>query len=157
MNVVATARKPKLTVPADILACLSDEGWWAPWFTRGSWAAWRVFLKAAFGIGPMDDAELAIYRQCTGRTMPPTQQCTEIWAVCGRRSGKTRLMATVAAWLACFSDLRPHLGPGEVATVMLIAANRKQTRTALRYLRSLIVDHPVLARLLSRRRESKSS
>jgi hypothetical protein len=96
----------------------------------------------------MDDAELAIYKQCTGRTTAPTTQATESWCIAGRRGGKSRVMATVAAWLACFSDLRPHLGPGETATIMLIAANRKQARTALRYLRSLIVDHPVLARLV---------
>jgi hypothetical protein len=153
MTAVATAqRKPRLTVPADILACLDDPGWWAPWFARGDWSAWRSFWAAAFAL-PMDDAALATYRACTGRTTAPTAQATEAWAICGRRGGKTRIMATVAAWLACFSDLRPYLGPGEVATVMLIAANRKQARTAMRYLRSLITDHPTLARLVLKETE----
>jgi hypothetical protein len=152
MTAVATARKPRLTVPADILACLADENWWGAWFSRGDWAAWRAFLAAAFAL-PMDDAALATYRACTGRTTAPIAQASEAWAICGRRGGKTRIMATVAAWLACFSDLRPHLGPGEAATVMLIAANRKQARTAMRYLRSLIVDHPTLVRLVIKETE----
>jgi phage terminase large subunit-like protein len=78
------------------------------------------------------------------------KQAEEAWAICGRRGGKTRIMATVAAWLAAFVDWRPHLGPGEVATIMLIAANRKQARTALRYLRSLFLDHATLTRLVAR-------
>jgi hypothetical protein len=154
MTTVATVRKPKLTLPADILACLDDPGWWGPWFARGDWSAWRSFFAAAFAL-PMDEAALATYRGCTGRTTAPTAQASEAWAICGRRGGKTRIMATVAAWLACFSDLRPHLGPGEVATVMLIAANRKQSRTCMRYLRSLIVDHPVLARLVVKETEEQ--
>jgi hypothetical protein len=129
------------------LACLDDENWWRPWFARGDWTAWRAFLASAFAL-PLDDEALATFKQCTGRQSAPIAQASEAWAVCGRRGGKTRVLSTVAAWLACFSDLRPYLGPGEVATVMLIAANRKQARTALRYLRSLIVDHPVLARLV---------
>jgi hypothetical protein len=150
---VATARKQsRITLPRDILDAISSEDWWARWFQRGDWTAWKSFLSAAFGL-PMDDEALALFRECTGRSEPPTQQSSESWAVCGRRAGKTRVMATVAAWIACFSDLRPYLGPGEVATIMLIAANRKQARTALRYLRSLIVDHPVLARLVAKETE----
>jgi hypothetical protein len=150
---VATARKQsRITLPRDILDAISSEDWWARWFQRGDWTAWKSFLSAAFGL-PMTADQLVIYQQCTGRSEPPTQQATESWSVCGRRGGKTRIMATVAAWLACFSDLRPYLGPGEIATVMLIAANRKQARTAMRYLRSLIVDHPVLARLVVKETE----
>ena len=152
MNAVAAQRKPKLTLPSDILDAISSEHWWGPWFARGDWSAWGAFFAATFAL-PLTADQLAIYQQCTGRTEPPTQQCSEAWAICGRRGGKTRIMATVAAWLACFSDLRSYLGPGEVATVMLIAANRKQARTAMRYLRSLIVDHPVLARLVVKETE----
>jgi hypothetical protein len=59
-------------------------------------------------------------------------------------------MATVAAWLACFVDWLPFLAPGEMASVMVIAADRQQARVAMRYLRSLIVEHPTLAQLVTR-------
>jgi hypothetical protein len=58
---------------------------------------------------PMTERQLATYRECTGRTVAPTTQAREAWAICGRRAGKTRVMATVAAWLACFVDWRPWL------------------------------------------------
>jgi hypothetical protein len=135
--------------PANILAAISDPAWWGPWFTRGDWRAWRSFFSATFAL-PMDDEAFAIYRECTGRTAPPLEPATEAWAICGRRGGKTRLMATAAAWLAAFIDWRPHLAPGEVATVMLIAKDRKQARTAFRYLRSLFMEHPQLAQLVTR-------
>src|SRR6516165_8808119 len=128
-SAVATAqRKPRLTVPADILACLDDEGWWRPWFASGDWQPWRSFLSAAFGL-PMDDEALQIYRECTGRSEPPQQQATEAWAICGRRAGKTRVLSTVCAWLGCFVDWRQHLARGECGTIMLLAANRRQART----------------------------
>ena len=138
-----------VALPPTILDAIDDPRWWQPWFARGEWSAWRAFLAATFAL-PMDEETLAIYRECTGRTAPPTQQATEAWAICGRRGGKTRVLATVAAWLATFVDWRPQLAPGEVATVMLIAANRKQARTALRYLRSLFLEHPMLAQLVQR-------
>ena len=36
----------------------------------GSWRSWRALLTAAFGL-PLDQDQLALYRQCTGRTVPP--------------------------------------------------------------------------------------
>ena len=150
MNAVAIAPKPKLTLPRDILACIDDGAWWRPWFNKGDWRAWKVFLKAAFGIGLMDDAELAIFRQCTGRTTPPNKQCSEAWAIAGRRGGKSRIMSLCAASLAGFVDWREHLAPGEVATCHVLASNRKQARVVFRYIRSLFVDHPTLSRLVAR-------
>ena len=42
-------------------------------------------------------------------------------------------MALIAVFLACFRDWRPFLGPGEVGTVMVVAADRRQARTIMRY------------------------
>lgn len=69
-RVTATARatkaqpKPRLSI---IDACLDPEifgGWFKDTKT---WAAWFAFLKVVFGL-PLDDAELATFRECTGRT-----------------------------------------------------------------------------------------
>jgi len=136
-------------IPENILKAFSSLTWWGPWFARGDWNAWRAFLSAMFAL-PLDEDAMAIYRECTRRTELPTTVATEAWAICGRRSGKTRVMATVAAWLAAFVDWRDQLAPGETATVMIIAADRRQARNAFRYLRSLFLDHPNLAALVSR-------
>jgi phage terminase large subunit-like protein len=123
-----------------------------PWFAKGDWSAWRSFLSAAFGL-PMTTDQLAIYQQCTGRTTPPTRQCAEAWAIAGRRGGKSRIMSLCAAWLAAFCDWRDYLAPGEVATCHVLAANRKQARVVFRYIGSLFIDHPVVARLVTRETE----
>jgi hypothetical protein len=43
------------------------------------------------------------------------------------------------------SRYRPYLGPGEKATIMVVAADRKQARQVLRFVRGLL-SAPVLAK-----------
>jgi hypothetical protein len=97
---------------------------------------------------PMTDAELAIYRQYTGRTALPLAPLHEGWLCCGRRSGKSFILATCAVFLACFFDWRPHLGPGEVATIMIVARDRRQARVIKRFIVGLIKEVPMLRRVL---------
>jgi hypothetical protein len=139
-------------IPANIIAAIDNPRWWGKWFARGDWSAWRSFLSALFGL-PLEGDALATFAECTGRAQVPTRQAAEAWAICGRRAGKTRVMSTVAAWLACFHDWRPYLAPGEKASVMLIAQDRKAARVALRFLRSLITSHPALKQLVVRETE----
>jgi hypothetical protein len=142
---------PNIPVPANIIEAIDDARWWGSWFERGDWYRWRVVLKAMFAL-PMDEGELEVFNQHTGRSMPPSVPIKELWACVGRRGGKSRCMALTAAWLACFHDWRPHLAPGrsEVATVQLIASDRRQARTLMRYLRSLITQHGLLKQLVVR-------
>ncbi len=86
----------------------------------------------------MSDAELALYRKHTGRTARPNAPAREAWMVIGRRGGKAGFMALVAAYLALFRDYAPYLSPGEVATVALIAADRRQARVLMGYIRALL-------------------
>jgi hypothetical protein len=58
------------------------------------------------------------------------------------------LRACVAVFLATFRDWRPYLGPGERATVMVIAADRKQARTIMRYCVGLLRSVPMLSPLI---------
>jgi hypothetical protein len=97
-----------------------------------TWSAWRSFLASLFAL-PMSIPELAIYRECTGRSQSPTNQASEAWLVIGRRGGKSFILALIAVYLAAFRDWRSFLGPGERATVMVIAADRKQARVIMRY------------------------
>jgi hypothetical protein len=137
--------------PETILDAIDSPRWWGPWFSHGDWGAWKVALAAMFGL-PLDDEQLALFRQCTGRSSSPTEQVREAWMVCGRRGGKTRVMATTACWLAAFYDWRGYLAPSrsERATIMVLAADRRQARTAMRYIRSLLVEHPLLKGLVER-------
>jgi hypothetical protein len=68
--------------------------------------------------------------------------------VCGRRSGKSRILGLIAVYLATFIDWRPYLAPGERATVMVLAADRRQARTIMRYVEGVIDAVPMLRALV---------
>lgn len=133
----------------NILQAITDAKLFAPWFQRGDWTAWRAFLTALFGL-PMDDDALAIYQRHTGRTSAPVAAFPEAWLVIGRRGGKSFVMALVAVFLACFKQYRQHLQPGERATIAVLAADRKQARTILRYVRGMVNGVPMLKRMVER-------
>jgi hypothetical protein len=131
----------------NILRAIDDPKVFGPYFRAASWQTWRVFLSALFAL-PMTPEQLAIYQRHTGRTAPPSEPSHESWLCCGRRSGKSFILATVAVFLACFFDWRPHLGPGEMATIMIIAKDRRQARVIKRFIVGLIKEVPMLQRVL---------
>jgi hypothetical protein len=141
-----------ITVPRNIIEAIDHPRWWGEWFKTGNWTAWKVALRAMFALPLEGEEELAVFQKHTGRVAPPTVRPREMWAICGRRSGKTRMMATVACWAASFVDWRNFLAAGrsERATIMLLAADRRQARTAMRYIRSLIREHGLLRQLIER-------
>jgi hypothetical protein len=133
-----------------ILDATRDKHLFAPWFKdRATWAAWFAFLAAIFGL-PLTVDQLAIYRQCTGRNEPPSSPASEGWLICGRRAGKSFILALVAVFLATFHDYRQYLAPGEKATVIIVATDRKQARVITRYIRALLTNIPMLAHLIER-------
>jgi hypothetical protein len=140
----------------NILDALDDSQVFGAFFRGPTWTAWRAFLAALFAL-PLSAEQLELYRKHTGRSTSPAQPLTEAWLVIGRRGGKSFILAVVAIFLACFKDWRPLLGPGEVATVMVIAADRRQARVIMRYCLGLLKAVPMLRQLLeSETRESVS-
>jgi hypothetical protein len=105
-----------------------------PWFKPAEdWLAWRAFLAAAFGL-PMTPAELAIYRECTGRTKAPTKPAREVDAICGRRAGKSRVQGSVVVpFFALLRDYRGVLAPGERATIPVLAKDKDDAQAILGY------------------------
>lgn len=113
-----------------------------------SWAAWFAFIAAAFGL-PMTPEQLAVYRQCTGRSDPPTEIAREVYLIVGRRGGKSRILALIAVWLATFLDHSACLAPGEIGVVQVLAADRRQARVILRYVKAFLAGTPMLARMIT--------
>jgi hypothetical protein len=133
-----------------ILDAITDPHLFAGWFKdEATWRAWQAFLGALFAL-PMTPEQLAVYQRCTGRTEPPARPASEGWLVCGRRAGKSFILAVIAVFLACFHDWRQYLAPGERATVMVIATDRRQARVIFRYIGALLSDVPMLARMIER-------
>jgi hypothetical protein len=133
----------------NILQATQDPQLFDRWFKdRETWQAWFAFLAALFAL-PMTKQELAIYRECTGRTEQPGAQSQEAWLVCGRRAGKSFVLALIAVFLATFFNWRPYLSPGESGFIIIIAADRRQARTIFKYLKALILEVPMLAKLVA--------
>lgn len=134
-----------------LLRTMRDPNLFGGWFKdEATWRAWRVFLRALFGLPIILTADRAVYERHTGRTKVPTTQAREAWLVVGRRGGKSFIVALVAVFLACFRDYQRYLAPGERATIMVLAADRKQARVVMRFIRAFLQDVPMLARMTER-------
>ena len=73
------------------------------------------------------------------------------WRVIGRRGGKSQIAALIAVYLAAFRDYSEVLAAGERGTLMVIAADRRQARTVLRYINGLLDSVPMLAKMVRKR------
>ena len=131
----------------NILDALDDPKVFAPFFRGPTWSAWRVFLAALFGL-PLTSEQRALYTKHTGRTKTPKSPLHEAWLCIGRRGGKSFILAVIAVFLACFKDWRPYLGPGEVATIMIIARDRRQARVIKRFITGLLRSIPMLRQVI---------
>lgn len=136
-----------------ILDLMSDERWLGRAFASGDWSAWRAFLAAVFGL-PMDAAQHEIFRAHTGRQTVPTAPASEAWMVVGRRGGKSRIAALIAVYLACCRDYRPYLAAGEVATIPIIAADRDEARTVMRYVKAFLGSRALRGHIVRQLSES---
>lgn len=114
-------------------------------FNGESWDRWRHLLAGFYG----DETDPETFKYLTNRE-PPTEEASELWLVVGRRGGKSNIAALLAVYEAVFRDHRAQLAPGEIATVMVIAADRKQARSVMRYIKGLLLDNPILTQMVTR-------
>lgn len=135
-----------------ILDAMTDPQLFGDVFGGDSFAAWRALLAGFYGLD-LDADQSEVFGNLTGGRTTPTGAHDELWLVVGRRGGKSHAAALCAVYEAAFQDHRDKLAPGEVATVMLIAADRQQARTLLRYVRGLC-DHPMIRPMIERQTET---
>ena len=96
--------KPAPRPIIDILKACGDPELFARWFRdRETWQNWFSFLRILFGLTP-SEADWALFRQCTGREDRPMGGFSEAWLICGRRGGKSLMLALIAVFLATFYD-----------------------------------------------------
>lgn len=153
-NEIRPSPSPRLKHPPSkrltLLDAMNDPALFAPFFKDpDSWLAWKAFIAAAFGLR-MSAEQLAIYQASTGGQEPPSQQVREAVLVIGRRGGKSRILALIAVWLACFCDYRKYLDAGEIGVVHVLAADKEQAKGILRYARAFIEKVAMLKRMLIR-------
>ncbi len=134
-----------------IVEVMEESALFRPWFVlkwlKGdTWAPWKVFLKALYGLA-MSAADLKIYEKHTGRAAPPTEAFTKAWLACGRRSGKSRIAALIAVYNAVFRKY-PTLQRGEVGVMPIIASDRNQSGVIFGYVNNFFRDVPLLAEMV---------
>ena len=134
----------------NLLQALSDPLLFQPAFKGASWGAWKVFLKSLFAL-PLSDDDLIVFRRHTERQTQPTTPFNEASLIIGRRGGKSLILALVASYLACFRTYDQHLARGELATVAVIAADRRQARIIFRFIAGLLDSVPMLRAMVEDR------
>src|SRR2546422_5164247 len=99
-NSPRVVKHPMLVEPAEptIIEVMDEFG---STFAGPSWLAWRVYLKALFGL-PMDHWELDLYTWHTGRSTAPSVRARESLALVGRRGGKSRIAGLIGLYLCLF-------------------------------------------------------
>jgi hypothetical protein len=122
-------------------------------FQRPSWSTWLAVLASAFAV-PLDAEQLRLFATVAGDRRPPLQRVGELWAIAGRRAGKSRMAALIALLIALF--YKPErLAPGETPVVMLLAADRAQAKVLLEYVRGFLRSSLVLEGQIVRELEER--
>lgn len=115
-----------------------------------SWSNWKALLLSIMGE-PLEPNELDSFRRLTGRSAPPTGRVDEFLGVIGRRGGKSRAIATLAAFIACLVDHSDKLTTGERGIVLLLAPDQRQAKVLLDYASGVIEQSPLLRQLIANR------
>lgn len=135
----------------NILDVMTDPNLFGDHYAGSSHSNWRALIGGFYGL-PLDDEQTEVFKTLCNREPLPEDQAgfQELWLIIGRRGGKSNAAALLAIYEAFFNDYSDKLAPGEVATVMVIAADRKQARSVFRYIVGLIEECPMLAAMVVR-------
>lgn len=135
----------------NIIDHLSDPRFFGPLFrSEQSWGAWRVFLKALFGIPITDESERVLFHNCTGLTEQKTGPSREAYVIAGRRSGKSFMSSLIAVYLAAFKDWSPYLSPGEKGWIFIIATDKEQAKIIKKYIAGILNSNALFKRLIEK-------
>src|SRR3984893_8889941 len=126
---------------------LEDPAWLGSMLGGETFAVMRTLLIAAMGEALTAD-EMLIFTELTGRAETPREAVEELWVISGRRSGKTRAIGTLAAFLAGCCDYREVLGPGERGVLPIMAANTLQAGQCYNFLKGIFTGIPRFAALV---------
>jgi len=133
----------------DIISAINDPKLFRPAFKNlSTWRAWFSFLKAIYCL-PMESEELEIFKTATGLEKPPKQPPKEIFVIAGRRSGKSFIASLIAVYESCFRDWSNILAPGEIGFYAITAADRKQAKIIMNYVRGFFEKSPVLQKMVA--------
>ena len=103
-----------------------------------SWSTWIAVLKAAFGLG-LTDEQRELFASVAGQRMPPRDRVRELWCLCGRRAGKSRIAAESPSTSHC--SRRSSLRPASAARSSFRQRHRSG-RPRFSYAKAFITESP---------------
>src|SRR5258708_5711351 len=104
--------------------------------------AQETLLRAIYGL-PMSEAQVELYRACTGRRTPPAAGFSEATVIAGARAGKdSRIAAPIVCYEAVFGGHERHLSRGERGIIPLVAQDARAARIAYGYVRDYFTRSP---------------
>jgi hypothetical protein len=106
-----------------------------------SWSVWLAVLRAAFALR-MSNEDERLFTEVAGQRDLPHQRVRELWAIVGRRAGKSRIAAALAVYQACF--LKHQLARGEVGYVLVLEPSQPQATVVFNYALAFLQTSPVL-------------
>jgi hypothetical protein len=128
-----------------LLAAMSDPQLFGKVFASPTYWTWKVVAKLIDGIPLVEEREIDLFGQCTGRTYQSGRAFNRLILLAGRRAGKDRFLSAVAVWRAALcANWRKYISAGEQAVVILLGADKKQGNIVSKYCAGLI-ESPMLA------------
>ncbi len=117
--------------------------------------------KGLFSLKSQTMTEYEIYEFLTEHQYDPSSvkeiRINKIDLICGRRSGKTLLAASIAIYCAVSNNWKPFLKKHPFATVLIMSHSREFSDEVLEVIRSLIESSPVLSRLVNQDKKNTTS
>jgi hypothetical protein len=108
-----------------------------------TWSTWQTVLKAAFAL-PLSESDCATFKAISGNRAVLEKPSREIWAVCGRGSGKSRMSAAISVYVACFVDHRGKLAKGETGHILTLSPSLDQSKVIFDYCYAFLDESPIL-------------
>lgn len=136
MNIIEAIKDPNLFRPF-----LGDE--------LGTWQRWFAALQVLYGLPLPGPVSRHIVNSCTGWKTPPLGGFDTALFLTGRRSGKSRIAATVAAYEGALAGHEDRLAKGERGVVAVCAPTKAQGRIVKDYMRA-VFEAPILAATIER-------
>ena len=127
----------------NILEFMDDPKLSGTQWNEPSWDHWKALLAGFYGL----NTDAVKYYELTKRK-PTVSDFQELWLAIGRRGGKSNISALLAVYEAVFNNHKDKLARGEVATIMVIASDKKQARTVFRYVKALLLESPILNQMV---------
>lgn len=112
-----------------------------------SWAIWRALLMGIMGER-LTPEERELFTLVTGRAQEPDERVEEFWGIMGRRSGKTRAIATLSSYLATCVDWEDCLAAGERGVLPVLAASTTQAGRAFMHISGILQNSPDLSEMI---------